>query len=209
MSYKLSNIASKERIKDFTKLNFKYPHLHKPRRKINGLKEQTVNIITMDNPLEITQGIWGMLPQNYADNWNKFQQIKRTLHVRREEIKKSILFKEALLFRRCLLIVTGFYAHKVIDGSIENYLVEKDKREPFYLAGVYNTTEDGFVTCSVINTNTTEELNSFNNLYEIMPLQIPRTFKKMWLDRSTDMSDVEYLINNPYDAKYNIQKIIT
>lgn len=42
-----------------------------------------------------------------------------------------------------------------------------------------------------------------------MPLQIPRTFKKMWLDRSTDMSDVEYLINNPYDTKYNIQKIIT
>nr|BFF37556.1 hypothetical protein BACT7_24180 [Tenacibaculum mesophilum] len=58
MIYKLSNIASIERIETFTKLPFKYPYLHKPKRKINGLKEQTVCIINMENPNQIMQAIW-------------------------------------------------------------------------------------------------------------------------------------------------------
>ncbi|CAM1347755.1 SOS response-associated peptidase family protein [Tenacibaculum crassostreae] len=207
MNYKLSNIASKERIKEFTRLNFRYPHLHKPRRKINGFKEQTISIITMDAPNEITQGIWGILPQNYTENWSKFQNIKRTLHTNKEEILQNVLFKDALLYRRCLLIVTGFYAHKIIDGEIENYLVEKVTQEPFYLAGIYNITNDGFTTCSVINTKATKELNDFNNLYEVMPLQIPRMFKNAWLDSSTNMKDIEFIISKPYDSKFNIQRI--
>ena len=110
MNYKLSNIATKERIKNFTKLSFEYPHLYKAKRKINGLKEQTVSIITTENSNVITQGIWGILPQNYAENWSKFQNIKNTLHTDKLEIKKNILFKEALFSRRCLFIVTGFLA---------------------------------------------------------------------------------------------------
>lgn len=207
MIYKLSNIASKERIEEFTKLHFKYPYLYKPKRKINGLKEQTICIINMDTPRQITQGIWGILPQNYEDNWNKFQHIKQTLHTNKEEIKNSILFKEALYSRRCLFIVTGFYVHKIIDGALENYLVEKDNQEPFYLAGVYNTTDDGFSTCSVINTKVTGELYDFNNLYETMPIQIPKIFKNMWLDKGAKIKDINYLINAPYVTKFNIQKI--
>ncbi len=207
MNYKLSNIATKERIKDFTKLSFEYPYLYKPKRKINGLKEQTVSLITIENPSVITQGIWGLLPQNYTENWSKFQNIKNTLHTDKLEIKKNILFKEALLSRRCLLIVTGFYTHKVIDSTIKNYLVEKKNQEPFYLAGIYNVTSDGFITCSVINTKSSEELNSFNNIYEVMPLQIPKIFKRMWLDSKTDIEEIDYLIDNPYDTKLNIQII--
>ena len=207
MNYKLSNIATKERIKDFTKLSFKYPYLYKPKRKINGLKEQTISIITTENPSVISQGIWGLLPQNYGENWSKFQNIKNTLHTNKLEIKKNILFKEALFNRRCLFIVTGFYTHKIIDNTIKNYLVEKKNQEPFYLAGIYNVTSDGFITCSVINTKSTEELSSFNNIYEVMPLQIPAIFKSMWLNSETNIEEIDYLIDNPYITKLNIQLI--
>lgn len=207
MIYKLSNIASKERIEEYTKLHFKYPYLHKPRRKINGLKEQTISIINMDSPNEISHAIWGILPQNYNDNWNKFQHIKKTLHTNKNEISNNILFKEALKLRRCLFIVTGFYTHRVINGKIENYLVEKEKQEPFYLAGIYNITDDGFYTCSVINTKASKELNDFNNLYEVMPIQIPKIFKKLWLDKDATSKDIDYIINTSYDTKFTIQKI--
>lgn len=207
MNYQLSNIATKEQIKDFTKLSFKYPFLYKPKRKINGLKEQTVSLITTENPALITQGIWGLLPENYSENWSKFQNIRNTLHINKLEIKRNILFKEALLNRRCLLIVTGFYAHKIIDNTIKNYLVEKKNQEPFYLAGIYNVTNDGFITCSVINTKSTEKLNSFNNIYEVMPLQMPKIFKSMWLNLETNIKEIDYLLDNPYDTKLNIQII--
>ncbi|MHC9087486.1 SOS response-associated peptidase family protein [Tenacibaculum sp. IMCC1] len=207
MIYKLSNIASIERIETFTKLPFKYPYLHKPKRKINGLKEQTVCIINMENPNQIMQAIWGLLPQNYGDNWNKFQHIKQTLHINKEEIKNNILFKEALYLRRCLFIVTGFYIHKVINGVVENYLVEKDNQKPFYLAGLYNITNDGFYTCSVINTKLIGKLNDFNNLYQVMPIQIPEIFKNMWLNKKSEIIDINYLMSTPYITNLKVQRI--
>ena len=190
MNYKLSNIATKEQIKDFTKLKFKYPHLYKSKRKINGLKEQTICLITMDSPNKIRHGIWGILPQNYNEDWKKFQHIKHSLHTNKKEIKENILFKGSLQTRRCLLIVTGFYTHKLINGEIENYLVEKKDQKPFYLAGVYNTTYDGFTTCTVINTKATKKLNTQNNLYNVMPLQIPQILKNVWLNKSLKYNDI-------------------
>ncbi|MGG8494959.1 SOS response-associated peptidase family protein [Tenacibaculum sp. TC6] len=209
MKYKLSNVASRTRIEELTKLPFKYANIYKPKRKIDGTKEQNVSIITMENPGEIIQGIWGMLPQNYEDHWNKFQQIKSTLHTCINDIYNNVLYKEALFKRRCLLIVTGFYAHKLLGNKVENYLVEKENREPFYLAGIYNTTEDGFYTCTVINTNATEELNSINNLYETMPLQIPQMFKNKWLDKNTTREELAHLVSKPYHINFCVQKIIS
>ncbi|CAM1333435.1 SOS response-associated peptidase family protein [Tenacibaculum aestuariivivum] len=207
MNYKLSNIATKDHIKDFTKLSFKYPYIYKPRLKINGFKEQTIIIITSDNPKIISQGIWGLLPQNYSENWSKFQKIKNTLHTNIKEIKNNILYKEALLKRRCLIIVTGFYTHKIIDNTIENYLVEKKHQQPFYLAGIYNITNDGFITCSVINTKNSKAIASFNNIYKLMPLQIPEIFKNMWLNNETPIEDINFLIEKTYKTVFKIQKI--
>ncbi|MFD0964744.1 SOS response-associated peptidase family protein [Pseudofulvibacter geojedonensis] len=207
MNYKLSNIASREKIRDFTKVDFVYPYLYKPKRKINGLKEQSICVITQENPNQIKQAIWGMLPNNYKGDWRKFQRVKFTLHVNKKEIKKNILYKEAFLQRRCLIIVTGFYVHKLIRGRLENYLVENKNLEPYYLAGIYNVTNDGFITCSVINTEAVEELNTINNLYEFMPLQIPKIFKNVWLDNHTTEQAIDSLINEPYYIKLKVQKI--
>lgn len=206
MNYKLSNIASKTSIELTFGLSLKYPNIYKSRLVIDGLKEQSITIITMDEPNLITEGIWGILPQDFQGDWQKFQKLKTTLHTNKEEISNHILYNEALEKRRCLILVTGFYMYHIVDTEIETYLVEKENVTPFALAGIYNILEDGFVTCTVINTEVNDLLSSENNLYNYIPLEIPSLFKNKWLNPQTAIEDVHYLISKPYLTKFKIQK---
>ncbi|SNR13916.1 SOS response-associated peptidase family protein [Tenacibaculum jejuense] len=209
MMYNLSNTADLIFLKDTLQVKFKYPNLYRPKLKIDGYKEQSLSIITMEDPNTVTLGIWGMLPQNFDGSWKKFQRLKNTLHVNKNDIYKNILFKEALLKRRCLIIVTGFYTHYLSEDGITDYLVEKETLKPFYLAGIYNVLDDGFITCTVINTEVNESLKSVNNLYEVMPLQIPKIFKSIWLDKNSTQKAIDHIISKPYITKFKIQKIIS
>lgn len=207
MQYSLSNTASLTLLHEKIGVQCKYPNIYNPKLKIDGLKEQAVSLITMEDPTFITQGVWGILPQDFDGEWKSFQKIKRTLHVKANEIYENALFNQAIEKRRCLIIVTGFYAYQLKGKDIQKFLVEKEPLEPFYLAGIYNVLEDGFVTCSVINVPTNELLKSNNNLYEAMPLQIPRILKNIWLDELTTKEKVAHIISKPYTTKLVLQKI--
>ena len=207
MKYKLSNIASKTSLELTFGIPLKYPNVYKPRLTIDGLKEQSIPIITMDAPKHITKGIWGILPQDFEGDWKKFQKIKTTLHTNKNDITNNVLYREALQKRRCLILVTGFYMYHLVDNEIKTYLVEKENEAPFSLAGIYNVLEDGFVTCTVINTEINDLLSSEKNLYDTMPLEIPQLFKNMWLSEQTIYSDIEHIISKPYLTKFKIQRI--
>ncbi|MBC8753136.1 SOS response-associated peptidase family protein [Kordia sp. YSTF-M3] len=207
MNYKLSNTASKTSLELTFGLSLKYPNIYKPQLVIDGLKEQSIAIITMDEPNAITEGIWGILPQDFQGDWRKFQKLKTTLHTNKEEISRNVLYKEALEKRRCLILATGFYIHHIVDTEIETYLVEKENAAPFALAGIYNILEDGFVTCSVINTEMNDLLSSKQNLYNYMPLEIPLLFKNIWLSPKTASEDILHIISKPYLTKFKIQRI--
>ncbi|MFY7671300.1 SOS response-associated peptidase family protein [Tenacibaculum sp. MEBiC06402] len=207
MKYKLSNIASKTTITQELRLSLKYPALYKPRLKIDGNKEQTLSIVTIDNPNVIIPGIWGILPHNYSGSWKNFQKLKTTLHVSTEELFTNALYQQALIHRRCLIIVTGFYMHYLNDSKVKNFLVEKKPIKPFYLAGIYNVLADGFITCSVINTKANKKLASKNNLYEYMPLVLPKLLKNHWLSKESTLEDIKQILSKPYSFKLAVNKI--
>lgn len=207
MEYSLSNVASITMLHEELGVFCKYPNIYKTKLKIDGQKEQTISVITMDDSQYITQAVWGILPQDFEGDWKKFQKIRRTLHVKASTIPNNILFREALQKRRCIVVVTGYYMHLLKGKKIESFLVEKSPLRPFYLAGVYNVLEDGFVTCSIINVDVNETLNSINNLYEVMPLQIPRILKEVWLDKKTSSEEIAHILSKPYATRLSAQKI--
>ena len=207
MNYKLSNTASKTLTELTFKIPLKYPNVYEPRKTIDGKKEQSISIITMDEPECISEGIWGILPQNFDGDWKRFQEKKVTLHTDKNDITRSILYKEAIEKRRCLILVTGFYIYHIVNNEVQTFLVEKDTPTPFSIAGIYNVLEDGFKTCTVINTEINDLLSSEKNLYNYMPLEIPPLFKNMWLDPKTDLKDIERIIDKPYLTKFKVRKI--
>ncbi|WP_160129537.1 SOS response-associated peptidase family protein [Kordia antarctica] len=207
MKYKLSNIASRTSLELTFRLPLMYPNTYKPNLIIDGLKEQSIPIITMHDPKHITKGIWGILPQDFEGDWKKFQKLKTTLHTNRNDIANNILYNEALEKRRCLILVTGFYMYQLDENEIKTFLVEKENAAPFSIAGIYNILEDGFITCSVINTEINDLLSSEKNLYDSMPLEIPQLFKNTWLSEQTAFNDIKHIISKPYLTKFKIQRI--
>ena len=82
MFYKISNIASRESIENKFDVSFEFPKIYKPQGLIDGLKESTIPVITISDPTKVTYAIWGLLPENFEDNWSVFQDVANTLNVK-------------------------------------------------------------------------------------------------------------------------------
>ncbi|TXE10551.1 hypothetical protein ES711_01195 [Gelidibacter salicanalis] len=78
MFYKISNIANKDSIERKFQVSFQFPNLYEPKKLIEGLKESTVAVITNAEPDKVTYAIWGLLPENFEDNWSVFQDVFNT-----------------------------------------------------------------------------------------------------------------------------------
>ncbi|WP_211074626.1 SOS response-associated peptidase family protein [Aquimarina sp. MMG016] len=202
MYKKISNIAERELIEKEFGISYKFPKLHSPSPILDGSEECTLSIITMDNPAFISYGIWGLLPKNYVDEWSDFQKIFNTLNISKEYLSKTRMFSEAYNQRRCIIIVTGFFIYHLHNGSFYPYYVYLSSKKPFYLGGIYNTLEDGFITCSIVTTKAKGIIKDIQNLNDTMPLLIAKESKKAWLDPDSEISEIDLLLNNPVDLDF-------
>ena len=196
MLYRISNTAEKSTIEDEFGLVFKYPKLYRPLQIINGLTEETLSIITMDNPTIISFGIWGILPEKFEGDWDEFQQINNTLVID-ENLRSSDLWHTLSLDkRRCSVIVNGFYTSLLIDGHLNYYHVHHISKKPFILAGIYNILQDGFITCSILTVKSNSFIRDIHNVNREMPLTLSSENSKIWLNSQSSVSDIKSMINS-------------
>lgn len=191
MYYNLSNIASVDEMKSLFDVTFKYPDIYLKRPLINGLNEELLPIITDKNIHEIDFGIWGILPEDYKEDWGVFQKTMNTLNLSLSDLDSSDRFS---LNRRCIIIVTGFFLSYIYKGEIYPFYTYQKSKAPFALGGVYNTTYDGYITCSMLLTKISSKASKHHNIGKLMPLAISKTNYKSWL--SSDYMD---MINNNFD----------
>ena len=164
---------------------------------INGLTESNLPIITAEEPDAINFSIWGLLPDEYLDDWEKFQETSNTLNVNLSEVMSKqipvLSFKEP---KRCLIIVSGFFTNVIHEGQFKTYHIHLKEHEPFALAGVYNTLKDGFFTCAPIIIEQKKSINKLPSYNGMKPFVLrPEDFKD-WLDPSLEMQNLRTFIDN-------------
>ncbi|MHA7056936.1 SOS response-associated peptidase family protein [Aquimarina sp. M1] len=196
MYKKISNIAERELIENEVGIRYKFPQLHFPMQVIDGSEECTLSIITMEDPTFISYGIWGLLPEDYMDEWTDFQKVRNTLYVSRQDLNSDEIFQEPYLQRRCLIIATGFFVYHLYRGSLYPYYVYLKNKKPFYIAGIYNVLDDGFITCSMLMTKSKGLIENVQNLNKSMPLVIPKKYQNTWLDVHADKKELDYILEN-------------
>lgn len=196
MYKKISNIAERELIEKELGVSYKFPRLYTPSSVIDGSQETTLSVITIDQPNHISYAIWGLLPDNYEEEWSNFQRALDTLNVSKERLTVNGIFKEPYQKRRCLIIVTGFFIYHLYKGSLYPYYVYIDQEKPFYIGGVYNILEDGFITCSMIMTKATGIVGQIQNLNENMPIFVSDDNTSTWLNSKADMYDINVITNS-------------
>ena len=207
MFYKISNIASRESIEEKFHAHFEFPNLYKSQQVIEGLRESTISVINISDPKKITYAIWGLLPENFEDNWSVFQDVFNTLNVNIETLKNANgLYSNLLQNRRCVIIATGFFTTWLTNGTVERCHVHLPNYEPFAIAGVYNELSDGFITCSIVVTKISESFKDIPNISNLKPFVLNDSELDQWLDSSLSLDQIKQMFDhhNSFDFDYEI-----
>ncbi|NNE31975.1 MAG: hypothetical protein HKN40_06350 [Winogradskyella sp.] len=201
MFYKLSNTTNLQDIEAAFDARFKYPLLYRESSLINGLSEQSLPVITMDDKRTIDYAIWGILPQNYQDDWDKFQNFTNTLNVSLDTLHKLDWIGDIINTQRCIIIVSGFFTSFLYKGEIHPFYVHDKHKKPFALAGIYSRLEDGFLSVSIVVTDAPNELAEVHNLGKDFPFALNANNYEDWLIEDNDFLNNGIKKIKPLDLK--------
>ncbi|GGW34635.1 SOS response-associated peptidase family protein [Arenibacter certesii] len=201
MIYKLSNTASDTTLKTTFNIPLKYPYFYRKQILMNGLEEVTIPIITMEESKVMVPAIWGILPENYKDDWETFQEVFNSLNISIQSLGQLSWCNTALMERRCFIPITGYFTSYLINGELYPYYFHQESGGPFFLAGIYNKTQDGFLTAAILTTSTNQELKSLCNINKAIPIMLPNTVYDEWLNGDLADFEIHQLVKSTPDIK--------
>ncbi len=184
MLQNLSCTAGAEELENIFSVQIKHPHLYSPCDIINGTEESNVLAITRDERHTLQPALWGLLPENYGRQWNTFQKDAPSLFYEERNISEDLWWADSLVDRRCLIPVTGFYTSYVSRGDCYTYHLGLPGQVPFYLAGICNRTDDGFLTVALLLTTRSECIKPFMNSSTQIPVIVEDVCVDNWLNRN-------------------------
>jgi putative SOS response-associated peptidase YedK len=142
--------------------------------------------------------LWGLIP-----SWAKDPSIgNKLINARAETIDVKPSFRNAFSKRRCLIVADGFYEWKK-DGTkkVPLYFHLKSK-EPFGLAGLYETwtspDKKEIRSCAII---TTEANKLIAPIHDRMPVIVPKKHEQVWISDSMENRAMLLSILKPYPAE--------
>ncbi|MEO9892033.1 SOS response-associated peptidase family protein [Aurantibacter sp.] len=197
MFYKLSNQTQQHKIEEEMDAKYKYGHIYSPRVVIDGLTENTVSVITSDEPDSIEPSIWGILPESFSDDWQDFQNHMNTLNISHKTIDSDVWYAAPFLLRRCLILVTGYFTNVLVDDQLLPFYISSTTGKPFSIGGIYNKLKDGFLTTSVITVAANKQHQQIHNISNQMPLVIPKNLRNSWLDNTLTVPEIKHFFKTP------------
>lgn len=193
MFYKLSNTINITEFENEFNVNFQYPLLFKKSPIINGLSEASLPIIKKENSDVASLGIWGLLPQDYKEDWESFQSFTNTLNISVSNLDRLTWVKNIIDQQRCVVIVSGFFTSYLFEGEMYPFYVYEKNHRPFCLAGVYSILEDGFHSFSILTSTLENELDVVHNLGSEFPIALSGSNYKDWFNLDLTNNDISAL----------------
>ena len=187
----------------------------------SGFSHPELPVFTADAPHLIQFFEWGLIPFWVKDFKLAFSLREKTLNARGETIFEKKSFKAAAKYRRCLVMVDGFYEHHHFNGKTYPYHIKLKNEEPMILAGLWETWESqqtGEIrqTVSIVTTRGNDLLKDIHNNPKLaeprMPLILPKENEMDWLkpiESKFDMEDVKKVIR-PFSGEmeaYTVPRI--
>ncbi len=181
-----------------------------------------IPVITASKPEKIQSFLWGLLPpwmKEYDDSWRR-----KMANAKAETLLEKRSYKSSALKRHCVILATGFFEWRHIDGKAYPYFIRLKGQELFGIAGIweYNRNLD-MPSVSLITTEANPMMAKIHNKKERMPVILDSEGIKKWIgvNPSKDASpkDLEDLFYQqaealfPFDEKkmeaHTVSKLIT
>jgi putative SOS response-associated peptidase YedK len=160
--------------------------------------------ITGENPGEAVLLQWGLIPFWVKDAATALDIRGRGLNARSETIFIKPMFRQAILTKRCLVVVDGFYEWRHLNNQRYPYYIRLADHAPFALAGLWDRWQDRNTgsevrTFSIITTQANDLVAQIHNTRERMPVILDREDEKKWLDNTLGKAEIASLLK-PYTS---------
>ncbi len=185
MCGRFSLISSEELIKRIFRLNRAPVQL-----RFNIAPSQKVPVIRIThNTLEreMVDMRWGLIP-----SWAKDIAIgNQLINARSETLFEKPAFRSAVKKRRCLIPTDGFFEWKKEGKKKQPYYIYLKDRQPFGIAGLWESwegkDEETILSFTIITTEANELIRP---LHERMPVIVPNEKQDSWLDTQQQSPDL-------------------
>ena len=94
--------------------------------------------ITNGNPDEIVLLRWGLIPFWVKGNTVAIKIRQLTINTRSETIFTKPAFRNAIISKRCLALVNGFFEWRHFNNKNYPYFIGLANHQPFALAGIWD-----------------------------------------------------------------------
>lgn len=121
---------------------------------------------------------WGLIPSWAADPRIGY----RLINARMETVLDKPAFRDAILRRRCLIPVTGFYEWRRDNDLRTPFCFSVRDGSAFALAGIWETwrtKSETVESCSILTTAASEILE---DIHDRMPVILPPESYELWLN---------------------------
>jgi putative SOS response-associated peptidase YedK len=183
-------------------------------RRYNVSPGQNHPVVRNDDPDAIRFPTWGLVPR-----WSDDSPSSGHVNARAETLAEKPSFREAFAERRCLVLADGFYDWKETPTGTQPYRIEREDREPFAFAGLWEPLEDGVTDdvatdggrrnnvatdggatadAATFTVVTTEPNAVVEEIHHRMPVMLSPEEERRWLesDPEDDLAD----LLDPYPA---------
>ena len=175
---------------------FRPPEQLQPRDHI--APTQPVPVVADDGQAQIAFYHWGLVP-----SWAKDPSLgNRMINARAETLAEKPAFRAAYRKRRCLILADGFYEWREEPGRQRKtpMYIRMASGEPFAFAGlweVWSGQEPPLYSCTIITTMPNDLLAP---IHDRMPVILPRSAYKLWLDPEDRLPSALQALLAPYPA---------
>lgn len=137
------------------------------------------------NPEAIEEFHWGLIPF-----WADDTEIgNRLVNARAETVAEKPAFRHAFEEQRCLVTVDGFYEWQEQPGGKQPFRVVREDREPFAIAGLWESWEGDGEEIASLTVITTEPNEDVEPIHDRMPVMFEPGEERDWLHADSEEAE--------------------
>jgi len=184
---------------------------------LNGFAHPIIWVIASDKPGELQQMEWGLIPFWVKSAQQASDSATKTLNAKSETIFELPSFRAAILKRRCIIPVSGFYEWRHFKKKTYPYFIYPEDHKVYLMAGIWEEWTDketGEIrkTCSIITTAANSMMEQIHNTKKRMPLILDRSNAHKWVSSGLVKEEIENLMR-PIEASkmysHTISRLVT
>lgn len=183
---------------------------------VSGFNNQSMPVITNEEPDKFSFLNWGLVPFWLKDK----KQIKyirmKTLNARSDTLFEKPSFKIPILKRRCLIVMDGYFEWREVAGKTYPYYIHMKDNDAFALAGIWDEWSDDknmekLRTFSIISVDANPFIKKINNRHKRMPVILPEKDEKKWIQSDLGEECIKSMLKS-YEGRdleaYPVKRLI-